>query len=164
MRNLIIAIALLLSVNTYCQNNVAVQVSQDMKLALASDDYGNDPFTLDVTGKIGYHIHSEGYDYMQLYGQHERAELAGGLYTRSAFGVGYGFRVWKLEFVPSLNVGFINRKGESYDSMELQGELHFIVSKHFNVFVLGTYTDRTDIGIWRANSSIGIKYHLFRTD
>lgn len=158
-------IALLLSVNTYCQNNFSLGITQDVKLALVEDDYGNKPFTLDAIGKFSWHIeNSNNRNELVFYGQHERAELAGGLYIRNGIGVGYGFHLGIFRLTPSVNWGNITRHDEKFQSVELEVEADYYVGKHFAITFLYNYTERADIDIWRSNAGVGVRYYLFRTD
>jgi len=157
-----IALFLLSGNMLLCQNNVAVGVTQDLKLALVDDDYGNEPFTLDAILKVEYHAGE--LDFMTFYGQWERAALAGGTYDRVAFGTGGGFRLGNFIVTPSINFGQIRRFDEWSWSTELQGEITYLVSGNLGLNALYWYTNRTDIGLWRSNFGIGVKYHFRTTD
>jgi len=161
MRRLIIFIAFMLSVNIYCQNNVAVGISQDIKLALAEDDYGNTPFTLDMIVEVGYEVSPIGRDYIKVYAQHERAELSGGLYTRNAVGLAYGFKILNTHLEPSVNVGNIHRFGYKFQSIELKVSWYYNITRNISTGFVYNYTHRKDVDVWRSNAGFGIKYHIY---
>lgn len=155
-------IALLLSVQTYSQSKFSLGITQDVKLALVTDDYGNDPFTLDAVAKFSYYLGNDlNYNDVVIYIQHERAELAGGLYLRTAAGAGYSFNLKYVKLITSLNWGRIYRFDEAYDSMEAQVEVEYPFTRNLSALMLYNYTNRSDIGLWRSNLGLGIKY-VFR--
>jgi len=118
---LFIGITLLL--NTYCltaQNAVGIAVYQDAKLAFFEDDYGNKPFTTDVTVKLK--LQAENF---VVSGKFEYADLSQDLYRYGAE-VGYCFRFDRIGVMPFVGYGRLWRANDYVrSSFEFGNEITF---------------------------------------
>ena len=90
---------LLLSIGLTAQNAVGIAVYQDAKLAFFEDDYGNKPFTTDVTIKLK--LQAENF---VVSGKFEYADLSQDLYRYGAE-VGYCFRFDRIGVMPFVGYG-----------------------------------------------------------
>ena len=141
----------------------SIGVYQDVKLAVQEDDYGNEPFTLNVIGKAELFFKEDNYGKFMIYPQVEYADLAGGEYLRICAGGGYTLSEYNSRTNASIstNWGVIERFGHCYNSFEFQLDVNVKVLNNFRVGILLSETQRSDIGdIWRFNSYVGLKWSI----
>jgi len=160
MKKLILICTLLIGLISYAQDGFSVNVYQDIKLAIQNDDYGNTAPTLDIILKGEKQFLQRDFGYIVIYPQIELADLAGGMYTRYSGGLGVTLNniTNNLDVTPSFNAGFINRWGDNYFSTEFELETSMEVIKNFRIAIMGTYTQRSELYLWRYSSFIGLKY------
>jgi len=160
MKKLILICTLLIGLVTYAQDGFSVNVYQDMKLAIQNDDYGNEAYTMDILIKAEKQFMERDFGYIIFYPQLELADLSGGFYTRYSGGLGVTLSkiTDNLDVTPSFNCGWINRWGQNYFSTEFQMEVSIEVIKNLRLAIMGTYTERSELDIWRYNNYFGVKY------
>jgi len=160
MKKLILIIALMFAVATQAQDTWAVSVAQDFKLLVQDDDHGNTAPTLDIIVKLERQFLQREVGYLVFYTQAELADLDAGFYSRYAFGAGYSFNTLLKNFVVgfSYNYGWIRRFDDNFFGSEVQVEAAYRVYKGLSLVALCSYSDRIDIGTWRANAYFGLKY------
>jgi len=172
MKQLIAIPLMLLALIGNTQENVSLAIYQDLGLAVRSDDYGNNPFTIDVTMKFlmnGNHLLSYkgnfiGYTHMGAIV--EIADLAGGNYTRYGAELGFTFtHIYignlRTEITPLVNYGFLERTHhvESYNGQgaynptftvrawEFGLQYGIPLSPHIKLLALGTITQANDLQV-----------------
>ena len=155
----LLLILLFISINVTGQ--VYVSVNQDAKLMFMNDDYGNTPPTMDAVFKLGIDFNTSKNIFLTTYIQHEYANLSGGAYNRRALGIGVTVGVIRnFLFTESVNQGAIYRFGDEYYSTEVQLDIAYRLYKGLYVSLLNTYTERSEIDVWRYNAYLGLKYKL----
>ena len=126
MKKIVTFLLLIFSLNIVAQSKseirekntkFAVTFTQDFKLAVKKDDAGNEPFTLDLTGKMEWRTYSTKIGYFSLIPNFEYAELKGGDYLSYGVWVGFTFDEW-LE-IPTF--GLLNKRFLDLDIMPYVG-------------------------------------------
>jgi len=154
------------------QENVSLAVYQDLGLAVRSDDYGNSPFTIDLTVKLlmnGNHLLSHKGNfigYTHIGPIVEIADLAGGNYIRYGAEIGFTFTQiyigkFRTEITPLVNYGFLSRTHhvESYNGQGAYDPIFTVrawefglgygvpLSPYIKILALGTITQANDLQV-----------------
>lgn len=165
----VIILLLLIATSCICiaQDAITFSIYQDAKLAVIGDNKDNDPFTFNMIIKSkwqGYENRNGGF--MEVVLSNEYADLKGGYYNRYSGGVAYNQTILNEKFIVNggANYGVITRKdGGATQSIEFTNELIYKLSNTFNILILNSYTQRTDLNrkdMFRYNMYIGIEYRI----
>jgi len=170
MKKLLLTIALVIGFTMNSQ--ITFSFYQDAKLAFQNDGHGNDPFTADVTILSKWYNGGLRPDHWSkqifVYPSFEYADLNHSRYIRIALGVGYRFRIWKIDLEPSIDYGFIDRWGGTTQSFNALVELTYRLTERINLGFLLGLTERTDLlavyGTTKPtqNFAFGFKYELLK--
>ncbi len=120
----ILILFLLLNVSAYSQD-VTFTISQDLKLAIMEDNYGNKPFTTDIYIKAKWmgldtYYAPLGYEYADLLRSYNRANFGMGIYKD--FG--------KLTIGGDINIGMIIREKQTYfPSFGVDAEISYLFGR-----------------------------------
>jgi len=157
MKKLILILILAIGFTGHSQ--IEIGLYQDVKLAVMTDDAGNDPFTTDLvfTAKM-YNGGNRTYNWSHeifVYPFFEYADLNGGTYLRYAMGVGYTFRLpLDLAVSTSFDFGLINRPTNNVTTFSgnVMVEVSYNLTTRLKISVLNTLTQRNDLDImWGGN-------------
>jgi hypothetical protein len=146
MKNLIVLLVLVFGISN-AQQNLEFSLYQDLKLATMEDDYGNEPYTMDVVFKFRMNGHQQEYGYMYVAPVFEYAEIAG-LYKRYAVEVGYTFNELILkdfEASAGINYGLQERYGLNWLVFGLDGEIGYSLTPNLKVKALAQMVERKDL-------------------
>ena len=146
---------LLLSTALQAQNAVGIAIYQDAKLAFFEDNYGNTPFTLDISGKLKLQssnvVVSVKFEYADLTDDYYRygAEL-GYCFYHKGFGVmpfgGYG-KSWRTD-------------DYTRTSWEFGGEVTFKILPNVKLAYQMVWTQRPELGVLRFNHNAGLQFDI----
>jgi hypothetical protein len=176
-----ITVIIILLMNFYCllgQSVIGLAVYQDPKLAFFEDDYGNTPFTLDISGKFKFQAEERQLGFWSLNGKYRYAELyydettndATGYLTRYGIELQYYFNLNtnQFHFVPTIGYGWMRRSNTMWmRSWEFGGEISYrIGNSPFKLLLEGIYMERPDLPNlgFRFNGSVGLQFDLMFTD
>ena len=156
------------------QSYLFAQVTQDVKLAVMEDDYGNTPFTLDISAKVGFKGFEGDIGHVKISFKYEYADLYGGIYKRWGVEGGYSFTRLPIPFTnmyyritPMFGYGKTTRHfiNPTYTEKELSSyegtiEFGFRLNNSFNLIALCTYATRPDLEdkFGTPNFSVGGEY------
>lgn len=147
MKKLIIVLAAIALNLSNAQQNLEFSLYQDLKLATMEDDYGNEPYTMDLVFKFRMNGHQQEYGYMYVAPVFEYAEIAG-LYKRYAVEVGYTFNELILkdfEASAGINYGIQERYGLNWLVFGLDGEIGYSLTPNLKVKALAQLVERKDL-------------------
>lgn len=146
MKKLLTITAIIL-ISLTATSQTRLSITQDARLAFYGDDKGNESYTPNFTLRFSQAF-SKGrwFDPITVL-EYEIANLEGGLYSRSGFGI--GINVNKLlpysEFQFHLSSGFIFRNGRSYANSEMVGNISFAITDNISLILEGQRSIRNDL-------------------
>lgn len=169
MKKLIILfLTLMLQVFVSAQENVAISVYQDPKLAFQIDDYGNTPFTLDMKIMFEMNGKQQSNHYFSIRPEFEYAELYGGKYVTWLVNGGWVFNKFDIEqltIAGYLTGGFLHRWGSGYATYGITSDISY--GKRLKISMLAQALKASDlIDRWgyqktvRISIYVGLKYNL----
>lgn len=163
------------------QNGINVGIYQDAKLAVAKDNHGNSPFTLDTRLEVMLAPHNVK-EHMMLGLTLEYADLSEFNYFRYGVQGGYSWNEFECLGLFDYNVavfvggGIITRNfpedNDGFLSLEASLEYSVILTDRWFLALKGTMTQRGDLEVfgddsasfrpwhWKPNFYIGIKYTI----
>lgn len=147
MKNLILVLLMAFTISVTAQEKIKVAFYQDVKLATMEDDYGNEPFTLDLLAKVKLTGNQEKFGYMVIAPMFEYAEIEG-IYKRYAFDVGYTFNklvINNLEATGSINYGIQDRWKKSWLVFGADAELAYKITDNISFSLLAQFVQRKDL-------------------
>ena len=148
-------VVLLLSITLSAQNAVGIAVYQDAKLAFFEDDYGNKPFTTDVTIKLK--LQAENF---VVSGKFEYADLSQDLYRYGAE-VGYCFRFDRIGVMPFVGYGRLWRANDYVrSSFEFGNEITFRILPRIKIAYQTVWTQRPELKTIRFNHNAGLQFDI----
>ena len=162
MKRLLLLLLLFISISAFSQSKIDFGVAQDMKLLFKGDNIGNDAPTMNLYFTFDFQGPQHSLGYWQVTPFYEIAKLSSGTYNRAGWGGGFSFNkfVKNIEVIPSYNYGAIMRNGQSWSSMEFKGTIRANITDRLNVNLVGTATQRKDIGEYVYSTFIGISYTI----
>jgi len=160
-----IAIITVLLMNAYCllgQAAVGISASLDNKLTFFEDDYGNSPFTLDLTTKLSLQGYQKELGYLQVDAKYEFADLSSGELHRYGASLGYVFTFFDsntLGLMPFAGYGILKRQyAYSISSWEFGGTLSIKIVPCLKVISSIVWTER-GFG-YRMNMNTGLQFDI----
>jgi hypothetical protein len=151
-------ILLLFSTFLMAQSEVALNLSQDARLALFGDDKGNEALTPNIIARIDLQDNQRALGYYVVGIEYEYADLSESLYQRYSLNLGYTFNQFsllgndKLEATALLNYGITTREVNQVDKKVNKGFLGFAssftlaypIGKGFKVQITSQLSHRVD--------------------
>lgn len=143
------------------KGSIAIAVYQDAKFLVVGDNKGNSPGTLDLIFRVKLQGNQDRLGYCIIFPEYEYANLKGGKYVRYSANVGYVFNqlIKNIETSLAVGYGWIDRNG-TLGSISINSELAYKVTDNLKLSVIGQYTQRQDIRIWRYSSFLGVELRL----
>jgi hypothetical protein len=127
-------ILLLFSTFLMAQSEVALNISQDARLAMFGDDKGNEALTPNIIARIDLQDNQRSLGYYVVGIEYEYADLSESLYQRYSLNLGYTFNQFsllgtdKLEATALLNYGMTTREVNQVNKKVNKGFLGFASS------------------------------------
>lgn len=143
------------------QENIAIGVYQDLKLATSNDNHGNTAPTLDLRVDVSLQGKQFDWYYFEVRPSFEYADLYGGKYVSWQVSGGWVFNkliIDNLEIGGYLTTGVIHRFGEGFLTYGLTGDISY--GKNLKISLLGQYINRPDVNKWGFSGYVGIKYQI----
>jgi hypothetical protein len=151
-------ILLLFSTFLMAQSEVALNLSQDARLALFGDDKGNEALTPNIIARIDLQDNQRSLGYYVVGIEYEYADLSESLYQRYSLNLGYTFNQFsllgndKLEATALLNYGMTTREVNQVNKKVNKGFLGFAssftlaypIGKGFKVQITSQLSHRVD--------------------
>jgi hypothetical protein len=151
-------ILLLFSTFLMAQSEVALNLSQDARLALFGDDKGNEALTPNIIARIDLQDNQRALGYYVIGLEYEYADLSESLYQRYSFNLGYTFNQFsllgndKLEATALLNYGMTTREVNQVNKKVNKGFLGFAssftlaypIGKGFKIQIISQLSHRVD--------------------
>lgn len=143
------------------EDNFAFGVSQNIGLAVVTDEEDGESPYLDIIASVEYHSYVEELDiFGKVYGQYEYADMSESDYRRTSLGLGIVKKVGLFYFSPSFNLGQLDYNQEAKPSFELQASLEYELRQKLYAYFLYTMTQRPDIDDWKLSAGFGLKYFV----
>lgn len=161
MKTLILLFALFIAVTTTAQTRISL--SQDVKLALAGDHLGNNPYTPNLTFRFSQFIAKDEYFKFLAYAEYEWAELS---VDYNRIGTGFGINLHNLikniELQAMYGINRIIRNNEYFASWDLTGQISYNLSPTVGIFAELQQTKRNDLKKqpFRYSGKLGIRLNL----
>jgi hypothetical protein len=151
-------ILLLFSIFLTAQSDVALNISQDARLAMFGDDKGNEALTPNIIARIDLQDNQRALGYYVVGIEYEYADLSESLYQRYSLNMGYTFNQFsllgndKLEATALLNYGITTREVNQVDKKVNKGFLGFAssftlaypIGKGFKIQITSQLSHRVD--------------------
>lgn len=179
MKTLMAIPLMLFLLSADAQSSVSLKFTQDVKLAITDDDYGNEAFTPDVRFEFNMNGNeNKSGDWLYIGWNVEYADLRGGSFLRYGFHGGYTSKRYifnlPIKVSPNVGAGIIHRKGDNrgWMSLELGLDLAIRLTENLDLVSKTNLMQRGDLIIynskeasyrpwhWKPNWSIGIEFHL----
>tara|TARA_R110000772_G_C13310328_1_gene440530 strand:- start:53453 stop:54034 length:582 start_codon:yes stop_codon:yes gene_type:complete len=149
---------------------LGAQVTQDGKLFVMEDEYGNKPVTWDLQFKLVFEGKEQKLGHYQVGAKYEYAKLNSGELHWYGAEAGYNFTNLpvpltsiKYELTPLLGYGRLVRQNDgAKDSFQFSIEVGFHLCKELDVIILNTLTDRRDYSkqFWRYGLAFGLQFNI----
>ena len=156
-----IVVVLLLNVmSIFAQENVTINISQDVRLALVGDDRGNQPFTPNLSFRSEWQGKQQKLGYMIVSPEFEYADLQGGIYRRYSANIGYTFNTWvkNIDFTSTLGYGLIDYNG-GFTSFGSNLQISLKIVNGLKLFIDTEIIDRKDLTIY-SNKTLGERIRI----
>jgi hypothetical protein len=158
MKNLIILFLFVFSLSLKAQSDIALNISQDARLAFLGDDKGNDPFTADLIARIDLQDIQRKKGYYITGIEFEFANLDKIPYKRYSLNFGYTFNYFsilgndKIEATALLNYGMTIRRviqvdkrvDKSFLGFASSFTLAYPIGKGFKIQITSQLSHRVD--------------------
>jgi hypothetical protein len=95
MKNLILLL-LLFPLTIIAQENIAINVAQDLRMATTGDSNGNKAFTTNIMARVDLQSNQLSTGYLVVGVQYEYADLEGSSFNRYSLNAGYTFNKFNL--------------------------------------------------------------------
>ena len=137
--------------------------TQDAKLAVLSDDYGNTPYTPDLTLKVAVTDFKNDLGEVYVGFKGEWANLRSGSLFRYGGEFGHSIELGFGRIVPLVGYGILVRDGFTWQSWEFSAEGVVDIGKGLSILALNTYT-KSEWDVWRYSFHLGLQYRIKRKD
>jgi len=151
----ILLFLLLTNTPSFSQDHIRFGIYQDVKLAVTTDDYGNQPFTTDMIFRLTLEGYQRGNSYSSIIVEYEGAYLSGGELHRWTTGYGQNFNQILDNFTisPSLQFGIIARPNTTFTGLG-NLDIYYTLGR-FQLGMINQFMLRTDL------ETMPVRYSMF---